>query len=286
MASSCLTTVKRDSQVKSHPSFYDQDFYNLCLLRRPTKLFSPSGCSSMSSSFICARCGTDIVDRQVLKVNGLTWHLKCLQCSVCTVSLGHHNSCFVRNKEIFCRTHYNSTFGIKCVGCGHQVSALDWVRRAGNGIYHLTCFACFFCKRQLSTGEEFGLMENQVLCHIHYNVMLLNLQNMSDNGNDLYRALPMQYLSPPKRPRTSFTSEQLQIMQTHFIQDKNPDAQTLQRLADMTGLSRRVIQVWFQNCRARQKRNPIHDSFPPLDRPQTSAGPFLTDNQYFRPETH
>uniref|UniRef100_A0A8C1EGY3 LIM homeobox 6b n=2 Tax=Cyprinus carpio TaxID=7962 RepID=A0A8C1EGY3_CYPCA len=103
--------------------------------------------------------------------------------------------------------------------------------------------------------------------------MLPNLQHMSDNGNIMHLdgALPIQYLpKPPKRPRTSFTSEQLQIMQTHFIQDKNPDAQTLQRLADMTGLSRRVIQVWFQNCRARQKRNPLHDSIPPLDRYQTS----------------
>ncbi|XP_048045336.1 LIM/homeobox protein Lhx6 isoform X2 [Megalobrama amblycephala] len=196
-----------------------------------------SRCSSLSSSFICARCGTEIVDRQVLKVNGLTWHLKCLQCSVCAVSLGHHNSCFIRNKEIFCRTDYN---------------------------------------RQLATGEEFGLMENQVLCRIHYDIMLLNLQCMSDNGNDLYGAIPIQYLpKPPKRPRTSFTSEQIQIMQTHFIQDKNPDAQTLQRLADMTGLSRRVIQVWFQNCRARQKRNPLHDSVSPQDRYQTSARPFL-----------
>ncbi|CAM4537834.1 unnamed protein product [Leuciscus chuanchicus] len=246
-----------------------------------------SRCASISSSIICARCGTEIVDRQVLKVNGLTWHLKCLQCSVCAVSLGHHNSCFIRNKEIFCRKDYNSTFGI-CVRCGHQVSANDWVRRAGNSIYHLTCFACFFCKRQLSTGEEFGLMENQVLCRIHYDIML-NLQPMSDNGNDLYGVI--QYPPKlPKRPRTSFTSEQLQIMQTHFIQDKNPDAQTLQRLAEMTGLSRRVIQVWFQNCRARQKRNPLHDSVPPWDGYQTSSVPFLSDNQYFlpsgRPETH
>nr|XP_685757.5 LIM/homeobox protein Lhx6 [Danio rerio] len=239
-----------------------------------------SGCSTILPVFICTGCSTEIFDRYVLKVNGLTWHLRCLQCSVCAVSLGHQNSCFIRNKEIFCRTDYNSTFGIKCARCGHQVSANDWIRRAGNDIYHLACFACFFCKRQLSTGEEFGLMENQVLCRVHYDITLLNLQQLSDNGNLIHLdgALPIQYLpKASKRPRTSFTSEQIQIMQTHFIRDKNPDAATLQRLADTTGLSRRVIQVWFQNCRARQKRIPLHDSIPERDRYQTSAMPFLSD---------
>ncbi|XP_009950389.1 PREDICTED: LIM/homeobox protein Lhx6-like, partial [Leptosomus discolor] len=115
-------------------------------------------------------------------------------------------------------------FGTKGARCGRQIYASDWVRRARGNAYHLACFACFSCKRQLSTGEEFGLVEEKVLCRIHYDTMIENLKRAAENA------------------RPSFPAEQLQVMQAQFAQDNNPDAQTLQKLADMTGLSRRVIQ--------------------------------------------
>ncbi len=54
--------------------------------------------------------------------------------------------------------------------------------------------------------------------------------------------------------RTTFTEEQIQILQVNFDVDSNPDGQDLERIAQITGLSKRVTQVWFQNSRARQKK--------------------------------
>lgn len=57
-----------------------------------------------------------------------------------------------------------------------------------------------------------------------------------------------------KRARTSFKHHQLRIMKAHFQINQNPDSRELKMLSQKTGLDKKVLQVWFQNARAKWRR--------------------------------
>ena len=58
----------------------------------------------------------------------------------------------------------------------------------------------------------------------------------------------------PKRNRTTFKQLQLISMKELFDKEKNPDSKAIQLLSEDVGLTKRVLQVWFQNARAKHKR--------------------------------
>ena len=60
--------------------------------------------------------------------------------------------------------------------------------------------------------------------------------------------------------RTSFKHHQLRVMKSYFELNHNPDAKDLKQLSQKTGLSKRVLQVWFQNARAKEKKNHPNNS--------------------------
>lgn len=57
------------------------------------------------------------------------------------------------------------------------------VRKAQDFVYHLHCFACIICSRQLATGDEFYLMEDgRLVCKEDY-------ETAKQNGRHPERAM-------------------------------------------------------------------------------------------------
>ena len=50
-------------------------------------------------------------------------------------------------------------YGTRCAGCNVGLCPEDLVRRAVNKVYHVQCFVCSLCKKQLTTGEQLYLLQ-------------------------------------------------------------------------------------------------------------------------------
>ncbi|XP_035240377.1 LIM/homeobox protein Lhx1 isoform X2 [Anguilla anguilla] len=222
----------------------------------------------------CAGCERPILDRFLLNVLDRAWHVKCVLCCECKCNLTE--KCFSREGKLYCKNDFFRRFGTKCAGCAQGISPNDLVRRARSKVFHLNCFTCMMCNKQLSTGEELYIIdENKFVCKEDYlsssagkDTSLLSdsqdqLQddvkdsesaNLSDkeggnNEND------DQNLGGKRRgPRTTIKAKQLETLKAAFAATPKPTRHIREQLAQETGLNMRVIQVWFQNRRSKERR--------------------------------
>ncbi|XP_029378290.1 zinc finger homeobox protein 3-like [Echeneis naucrates] len=65
-----------------------------------------------------------------------------------------------------------------------------------------------------------------------------------------------------KRQRTTITPEQLEVLYQRYSLDSNPTRGVLESIARDVGLTRRVVQVWFQNTRARERKGQFRSTGP------------------------
>ncbi|XP_056602022.1 LIM/homeobox protein Lhx3 [Triplophysa dalaica] len=185
---------------------------------------------------VCAGCNQHIVDRFILKVLDRHWHSKCLKCSDCQSQLAE--KCFSRGDSVYCKDDFFKRFGTKCAACQQGIPPTQVVRRAQDFVYHLHCFACVVCKRQLATGDEYYLMEDsRLVCK-----------------GDYETAKQREADSTAKRPRTTITAKQLETLKNAYNNSPKPARHVREQLSSETGLDMRVVQVWFQNRRAKEKR--------------------------------
>lgn len=51
-------------------------------------------------------------------------------------------------------------------------SSSDLVMRARDSVFHVECFRCAVCSRQLLPGDEFSLREHELLCRADHGLLL------------------------------------------------------------------------------------------------------------------
>nr|XP_051692113.1 LIM homeobox transcription factor 1-beta isoform X2 [Oryctolagus cuniculus] len=171
--------------------------------------------------------------------------------------------------------HDAGLFAAKCSGCMEKIAPTEFVMRALECVYHLGCFCCCVCERQLRKGDEFVLKEGQLLCKGDYEKEKDLLSSVSpdesdsvkseDEDGDMKPAKGQGGQSKgsgddgkdprrPKRPRTILTTQQRRAFKASFEVSSKPCRKVRETLAAETGLSVRVVQVWFQNQRAKMKK--------------------------------
>ncbi|CRL06665.1 CLUMA_CG019470, isoform A [Clunio marinus] len=231
---------------------------------------SPTVTSTGSSSSSCGSCLQPICDRYIMKVVETPYHERCLQCFSCCCSL--MTTCYQRDNKLYCRIDYERLFvKNRCLGCGEKIGSDELVMRAVNNVFHLKCFICVVCGVRLQKGDQYVIKQSQLFCRPDYEkeVEMFQGYNYDDYCcEDVYHTR-IDGRRGPKRPRRDFINE-IRAFKASFDISPKPCRKIREGLAKDTGLSIRIVQVWFQNQRAKVKK---------IQKKQLKEGGKLKDNE-------
>ncbi|MGH0126112.1 UNVERIFIED_CONTAM: hypothetical protein FKN15_037293 [Acipenser sinensis] len=226
-----------------------------CLQQAPSAL-------AFEGRELCAGCDAPIADRFLLRVNERSWHESCVKCAVCLQTLS--GTCYCRNRQLYCKHDYEKLFITKCSSCLKVVSPSEFIMRVLEHVYHVNCFCCCECERRLQRGDEFVLKEGQLLCRGDYEKEREMLSAISPTPTESVKSdeeggghaqgkggEDSKDHKRSKRPRTILTTQQRRAFKASFEVSSKPCRKVRETLAAETGLTVRVVQVWFQNQRAK-----------------------------------
>ncbi|XP_026809896.1 LIM homeobox transcription factor 1-beta-like isoform X1 [Rhopalosiphum maidis] len=202
-------------------------------------------------STLCAKCECTIADRYIMRVSGRSYHERCLKCTTCALKLDR--SCFVWNAKLYCRQDYDKCVYRSCGSCGDHIAAGELVMRAGECVFHEQCFVCVVCGIRLCTGDQYVIKHSQLFCRPDYEKEV-NMMRDEINRNTGEWSYNHDGRRGPKRPRTILTTQQRRAFKASFELSPKPCRKVREGLAHDTGLSVRIVQVWFQNQRAKMKK--------------------------------
>lgn len=128
----------------------------------------------------------------------------------------------------------------------------------------------------LSAADHYPIVSDSAQTdHNSSPVSLASLASLSPNS---HRPPVLAIRNIIKRRRRLSAAEQ-NCLQRVFDACPKPSAAIRDRLADRLGMTKRCIQIWFQNRRAKQKRDQQDAKQPPLLFKATTASTAVSDEQ-------
>uniref|UniRef100_A0A0N4ZZ13 Homeobox domain-containing protein n=1 Tax=Parastrongyloides trichosuri TaxID=131310 RepID=A0A0N4ZZ13_PARTI len=232
----------------------------------------------------CQICNFTITDKFCCMIDDFYYHNNCLQCTKCQKNLSNSLTCFFNRGQIYCKEDYIMFFTRKCKRCQINLNSSDYVQKINGDFYHPQCLTCIYCQRIMEKGEIIHLMDGEVVCSVDYSTLMgCSLTNkfmkpqthstgipigfgIPNNGLDIDLYIPQHSIpfycndimdpngKGSKRPRTILNNQQRKAFKIAFEKSAKPCRKVREQLAKETGLSVRVVQVWFQNQRAKIKK--------------------------------
>ncbi|RLU20746.1 hypothetical protein DMN91_007359 [Ooceraea biroi] len=214
---------------------------------------------------VCSRCRTGIsASELVMRARDLVYHVACFTCASCGTPLNKGDQFGQRDGLVYCRPHYEL---LCCAGDYGSGTGIEDLSSPGvsplPAYYEQSPIALSGTvqkgrprKRKLSevTGSELPVtMRLAAELSLHPTELSSSMESLAYDAS-VSSPAPMHQNQRTKRMRTSFKHHQLRTMKGYFQVNQNPDAKDLKHLAQKTNLSKRVLQVWFQNARAKWRR--------------------------------
>ncbi|XP_063546940.1 protein apterous-like isoform X1 [Cydia strobilella] len=229
---------------------------------RDSNIFCKNDYFRLYGSKRCARCNTPIsASELVMRARDLVFHVPCFSCALCSTLLTKGDTFGIRDSAVYCRLHYETMpeYGPHLAVPGPpQLCPGPYVPPAHYPPYP---------SPEFRGGEDKGFFNGVAAPPPRQkgrprkkkpkdqDIMTANLDLNPEYLEMGFRGGgSLGSTSRTKRMRTSFKHHQLRTMKSYFAINHNPDAKDLKQLSQKTGLPKRVLQVWFQNARAKWRR--------------------------------
>ncbi|XP_051899643.1 LIM/homeobox protein Lhx9-like [Pristis pectinata] len=197
----------------------------------------------------CSRCQLGILaSEMVMRAKEEVYHLSCFTCAVCGRALVTGDLFGTRHGLVYCQEHFEPP-GREEDEARLMDSLSDLALRGDEGMEADRGDAEW--PRQSGGGRK------------------RRGSRLQSEGDDFYPAYTEgeQPLGEPrysgqqkaKRIRTCFKHHQLRTLESYFAVKHNPDGKDWEQLSKKTGLPKRVLQVWFQNARAKLRKSLLQE---------------------------